>query len=230
MARNLVLQVGLAQVEQRLPRHRRVLHAVFLGHQRQDGIHQRRFARGRTRLDDHGQGLVQQTAGRGQVADELVGGLTDDPAALEVLQDAIEQVRVSQKRHRGLPLFVAQLGAIGLVVACRLELLVLQLLELEQDAAEVPLDDLLVDGQLVRSHRHVLSPLACGVELQAIDVEARALTGTQHVDAHDLEGGVLAETANAPGSIAELEHDLVVPVGSRDRRVCWDGACGFGRW
>ena len=94
--------------------------------------------RRRARLDDHGQRLVELARDGRQVADELVRLLADDAAALEVGEDAVEQLRVAQQlerrlaspRRRASTVFVLRLEGLP-------DLLLLQLLELQQHLAEV---------------------------------------------------------------------------------------------
>jgi hypothetical protein len=50
---NLVPQILLAHVEERLSGHCRVLHLLLLGNKSQHRVHQRRIAGGRARLDHH---------------------------------------------------------------------------------------------------------------------------------------------------------------------------------
>ena len=84
----LVLEVGLAHVEQALAGHGAVLDALFLGHEGQDGVHQAALACGAAGLDHHGQGAVEFAADGSQIPHQLVGGFAYHARGLEVGQDA----------------------------------------------------------------------------------------------------------------------------------------------
>ena len=101
MASTLCLRSGFAHVKQRLPGHRRVLHALLLGQQRQHRFHERRFSCGGTGLHQDGQRRFQEPRSHRQIAHQLVGLLAHYAAPLEVHQDASEQLRIAQELERG---------------------------------------------------------------------------------------------------------------------------------
>ena len=85
-----MLQVRLAHVEERLARHRRVLHPLLLRHEGQHRLHERATSPPPScdwMID--GERLLELARDRREVADELVGLLAHDAAPLEVLEDAV---------------------------------------------------------------------------------------------------------------------------------------------
>lgn len=94
---DLVLEIGLAEVEETLAGHCRVGDAHLFGHHLKHRFHQRRFARRAGGLDQHGQEFIELAAHAGEVADEKIRGLADDPAAREVIHQALDQVRITQE-------------------------------------------------------------------------------------------------------------------------------------
>ena len=89
-------------------------------------------------------GFVQLARDRRQIAHELVGLLADHAAALEVSEDAVEQLRIAQQCQRRRSLFVAHrrlllaFGASAFWICSSL-----QFLQLQQHLAEVALTRLL---------------------------------------------------------------------------------------
>jgi len=81
-------------------------------------------------LDDDGERIFELPRHRGQVAHELVRDLADHAAALEVVEDPIEQVRRTQERQGLVLLTLAHLDDRRLLLKERLVVRVLQLLEL----------------------------------------------------------------------------------------------------
>ena len=163
----------LGEVEERHAGQRRVLLALFLGHEIQDGFHQARLPRGRAGLEDHGERPVELAGGGGQVADEFVRLLAHDAAAGEVVEDAVEEIRVSQEPHRLLGvLCVHEDGA-----RFRLERLrdrfLLQLLGAPEHRAQVVLDHALLDAQLERRLALEDGARTSRIEIEGVDEEAR---------------------------------------------------------
>ena len=93
---HLVPEIGFSHVKKRLPRHGRVLHPVFFRHERKDRIHQQALAGGRTRLHDHGKRRLQASRHGRKIPGELIRFLAHHAAAGEVLENAVEQVRIFQ--------------------------------------------------------------------------------------------------------------------------------------
>ena len=98
--------------------------------------------------------------------------LADDAAGLEVGEDAVEQLGIAQQRERGFALVAAhrdRLDRFGLQHLA--DLLVLQLLELEQYAAQIGLERVVGELQLDCSLGDVARPLLGRVQIERIDVE-----------------------------------------------------------
>jgi len=96
---DLVLQVGFAEVVQGLPRHRRVLDPLLLREEREHGVHERRLARRARTLDYDRQRPLQEPRHAGQVRQERVVFLPDNPRLVERCPKPANQVRGSQPRQ-----------------------------------------------------------------------------------------------------------------------------------
>ena len=104
-------------------------------------------------------------------SDELVGALADEPAAFEVRDRPLEELRIAQELERGLLLFGRELG---LRLARRLaEALLLDVLEREQELAQIALDQLLAKAQLLGGLLDVGRPLPGAIEVERVDEIAR---------------------------------------------------------
>ena len=147
---DLVLELGGAHVKERLAGHRRVLDALLVRDQRQDRLHERRLAGGGRALDEDGERLVELARHGGQVAHQLVGLLADDAAALEVGEDALQEIGRLQQDERLGTLLVGHRDGVVLRLVHRTAALVDDLLQLVEDLAEVALDDGVVDAELDR--------------------------------------------------------------------------------
>jgi hypothetical protein len=224
---DLVSQVRLAHVEERLARHRRVLDALLFRHEGQDGLHQRRLPRGRTRLDHHGERLFQLPRHRGQVAHELVRLLAHHAAAGEVGEDAALQAGIAQQRKRGLALVVVQLDGLLLRLRRLLDLLLLQSFQAEQHLAEVLLHHPLLEAELAGGLGEVGLAMSRRVEVERVHVEALALARHERVHAQRIKARVLRESADAPAAIAERHHELLAAL-FRRRRLGRRGGLGSG--
>jgi hypothetical protein len=205
---HLVPQVALAHVEERLTGHRRVLHPLLVGDEGQDGVHERRLPGRRRALDDDRERLVELSRHRAEVADQLVRLLADHAAAGEVDQDAREEARVAEELERRLGLFVGQRDRLVGRLLCLGDLLLLQVLEREQDLAEVALDDVLLDPELAGGLADEDLTLARRVEVERVDEEGLAARREQ-VDPQLLEREVLRQAADPIAPVAESEDDLL---------------------
>jgi len=78
--KDLVFEVGLSHVEERLTRHGRVLDPVFRRDEGEHGVHQGRLAGGRGGLDHDAEGLGEFPRHCRQIRHELVGVLADQAA------------------------------------------------------------------------------------------------------------------------------------------------------
>ena len=171
MARILCLRLRLAHVEEGLAGHGRVFDLVLRRHEGQHRFHEGRLAGRRGRLDDDGQGLVELARDGGQVADQFVGGLADD---LEVGDDAVEQMRIAQQVQGGLFVLGGHEWLHILGRGHRLDVLVLQFLQLEQHAAQVGFDGVLLDGQFAGGLADEAAALLGGVEVEGVHEQAAA--------------------------------------------------------
>ena len=124
------------------------------------------------RLENHGERPVELPGCCGQVPDELVRLLAHDAAAREVVEDAVEEVRVTEEPHR----LFGVLGVHEDGARFRLERLrdrfLLQLLGAPQDRAQVVLDDALLDAHLERRLALEDRAGASRVEIEGVDEEA----------------------------------------------------------
>ena len=170
---HLVPQVEVAHVEQRLPRHRRVLHLFLVGDEGEDRFHQRRLARCRRRLDDDGERIVELARHRREQADELVDVLADDATTIEVVEDAIQEVRRAQEHQRFGDVVVGHLGRRRRPGRQRTTHRgVVLLFAQQQHAAEVALQRFLVDAEFLARLFHEDAALTRGVEVDGIDEES----------------------------------------------------------
>ena len=121
----LILEVGLAHVEERLPGHRGVLNPLLVGQEREYRLHERAFASGGRRLHDHRKRRIQMPRDDAQIADELVRLLAHHAAPREVLDDAVEQLRIAQQLQCCRPILRADLNLFILRLQSLFDLLVL---------------------------------------------------------------------------------------------------------
>ena len=213
---DLVLELGLAHVEQALPGHGAVLDAFFLGHEGQHGVHQAALAGGRAGLHHHGQGGGELAADGCQVAHELVAGFAHQTHSVEVGQDAREQVGGAQP---GLGL---RLLGIAHHRGGRLDLerghhaLGLQGFQLQQHAAQVVFDDFFTHGQLARGLHDVGAARTRRVQVEGIDVidlggrVVTVLAADQHIDLQCLVREVLGQAPDAVAALAKVQEDFIV--------------------
>ena len=206
---HLVLQVGFSHVEQGLTRERRELHALFFGHEGEHRIHQAGLAGCAAALDDHAQGAVELARGRGQVAHQLVHALADHAASLEAVEDVREQLGALEQGECRFALGLAHRGHLRLDLGRGLDAVLLQRFELEQDAPEVGLEQLVAHSQLLRCRREVVRAMARAVQVHGVHVVGLA-RGHQQVDLHRLEREVLGQAAHAVAALAERQHHLVI--------------------
>ena len=110
--------------------------------QRQHGLHERRLARRRGRLDDDRERLVQQPRHRAEVADQHVDAFAHDAARRRVLGDELPQARVAQERAGLLQERRREVRRGLLRRGLRLKPRLLQFLELAEHLAEIALQEL----------------------------------------------------------------------------------------
>ena len=164
--------LALAEVEERLPREGRVLLALLLRDEAEDGFHEGRLPRRRAGLDDDGQRLVELSRDGREVGRELVGVLADEAAGLEVFEDAGEEVRVTEEGEGLGRLLFAEEDGLLLRLERLADALLLKLLGVAQELAEVALDRLVDQPQLVRGLLLEGGALARRVEVEGVDEEA----------------------------------------------------------
>jgi hypothetical protein len=173
---DLVREVVLAHVEERLPGHRRVLDPLLVGEEGEHRLHERGLARRRRALDHDRERLLELARDRRQIPDELVGLLADHARALEVGQDAIEELGVEQELERRGALRPGDRRRRRLLRrGRRRDRLLLELLELDEHAAEIALDDLGLEPELVARLLDEERPRPRAVEVERVDEEG-ALT------------------------------------------------------
>ncbi len=206
---DFVFEIRFAHVEQRLPRHGRVLHALFFGHQGEHRFHQRRFPGRRAGLHGHRKRPIEQPRHGREIGDAFVGFLTDHVAPRKVLHDAIEQPWIFEKLERGGAVFFRHRDFRLLWFERLADLFVLQLFELQQHATEVVLDDFFVDAHLDCRLFDERGALVRRVEIERIDVE-RIVTRRKHVDFYYIVAEILRETAHAVAAIGLRDDDLIV--------------------
>ena len=210
----LVGEIRLAQVEEGLARDRRVRHPLVGREHRQQRVHQRRLPRRRGALDQHRQRLVELAGDGGEVADQRVGRLADQPAPRDIGDDGVQQVRIGEQLERGRPLGVGQLDRLGLGREGRADQLVLALLAGQQQRGEIALEDLGGELELLGGLPHEAGALARGVEIERVEVQARAPRHTQR-DLEAVVAQIAPEPAHAVLPIAERDAEI---VGARVRR------------
>ena len=92
----LVGEIRLPEVEERLARHRRVGDPLVGRDHRQQRVHERRLPRRRGALDQHRQRLVELAGDGRQISDQRVRRLAHQPAPRDVGDDPVQQVRVGE--------------------------------------------------------------------------------------------------------------------------------------
>ena len=225
--------LALAEVEERLPRQSRVLLALFLRDEAEDGFHERRLPRRRAGLDDDGERLVELSRDGREVGRELVGVLADEAAGLEVFEDAGEELRVPQEGEGLRRLLFAEEDGLLLRLERLPDALLLKLLGAAQELAEVALDRLFDQAQLVRGLLLEGGALTGRVEIEGVDEEAGerrrrreeglglgAFASDEDVELQDAPGEVLSKAPQAVAAITQEEDDLV-EVGGGLRGCGW---------
>ena len=100
----------------------------------------------------------------------------------------------------------------------------MQLLELEQYAAQIGLEHVLAELQLDCGLGDVARSVLGRVQIERVDVEQLA-AGCQYVDLHELIGQILLQAAHAIAALTKLHRDLVVFDVGGDVGA---GRCGIG--
>ena len=199
----LVGQIGLPHVEEALAGHRRVGHPLLGRHQLENRIEQRGLARGRGGLDDHRQRLGELAARRGEIPGEGVDLLADHAGAVEVGDDALQELRVPEQLERLALLFGRERRR---RLALRLERAadrhVLEDLQLAVELGEVGLDHRLLDLQLERRLLDEGPPLLGRHQVDRVDEEDVA-PGHPHQHLQALVGEVLLPAPHPVAPVAE---------------------------
>ncbi|WP_438853248.1 recombinase family protein [Brevundimonas nasdae] len=139
----LVLQVRLAEVEQRLPRHGRIGDALLVRDQVHHRVHQGALSGGAGGLDQHRQRPVLLAAKPGKIDGQGVVRLADHAAGLNVSGDPIQQPRCLQPgQSLGLLGHSHRRAGLGLSRLRRRQPLLMHRLQLQQHQAQVALDRL----------------------------------------------------------------------------------------
>ena len=206
---DLVGEIRLAHVEEALPRHRRVGHPLLLGHQIENRVHQGGLARGRARLEDDGERVVELAADGREVADQLVRLLAHDAAAGEVLEDSLQEPRVLEEVERLGPLLGRERDRRRLGLERAADLLLLELLELQEHAPQVLLHDVLGDVELLGRLVEEGHPLAGRVEVQRVHVEAGLRPAREDVHPQDVVGHVLRQAPDPVAPVPQADHHLL---------------------
>ncbi|TPW19835.1 MAG: hypothetical protein FD126_2290 [Elusimicrobia bacterium] len=219
---DFVGEVGLAHVEEGLAGHSGELLAVLRGDEVEDSVHEGGLAGGGGGLDDDGQGVLELSGDGADVAGELVGVLADAAAGGVVCEDAIDEVGIAQEGEGLFALGVGH-GGRGWGGFCgALEGVVLEFLELEEDEAEVGVDEGLGAVEFECGGLDEGGALPGLEEVEGVDVEAGTGIGAdQEVDAQGIEGGVLGEATGAVAAIADLEAGLVGVDGDAEFGGSW---------
>ena len=87
--KDLVLEIGLAEVVEGLACHGGVFDLFFFGEELEDGFHEGAFACGTGALDDDGERFGELARDAGEVGGEFVGALADYSAGVEGLRDVV---------------------------------------------------------------------------------------------------------------------------------------------
>ena len=212
---DLVLEVAFADVEQALPGHRAVVHALAFRHQRQQRVHERALA-GRTRgLDQDRERLFQQPRGHRQIPHQRIGAFADHADGFHVGRDALDKIQIAQQGEaRG---FLGGSECRRLVRSVWLQRPTdrgfLQRLQRDHQRGQVAGDDRLGDAQLQRRRFDERSALPRLIQVQRVQVQVLAGTQAQCHLQH-LGREVAGQAAHAIAARAATEPD-VVPAGNR---------------
>ena len=220
--------LALAEVEERLARQRRVLLALLFRHEAEDGLHEGRLAGGGAGLDDDGERLVELSRDGREVGRELVRLFADEAERLEVFEDAGQEVGRAEEVEGLAALLLGHRRGRHLRLERLPDALLLEVLGLPQELAEVTLDGLLGEAQLVRGLLLEGGALAGRVEVEGVDEEAGerrrgreeglglgAFAGDEDVELQDAPGEVLLQAPQAVAAITERDEDLVGVGGRR---------------
>ncbi|OQC68361.1 MAG: hypothetical protein BWX48_00069 [Verrucomicrobia bacterium ADurb.Bin006] len=173
---DFVFQIRLAQVVERLARHRGVFDALLLREERQHRVHQRGFARRAGALDDDGQRPFQLAAHARKIGHERVGFLADDARLMKRLAQTRNQIWLAQPGQRRVAFLRCERHRRGDVLRW-LRQFRLRLLDGEQQARNVALQQ--VGGESRFFRRALNEAAALRVAAQVNLVEVKAFTGAQ---------------------------------------------------
>jgi len=186
------------------------VHAFAFGHQRQQCVHHRRFARRRRALDQDRQRLIQLARHARQIPDQRRAVLADHADRGHVGDDAVYQVGIAQQRKGFGGVALGQRWHDGgLRRRSRFDFGVLQGFELEQELAQVALDHAFLDAQLQVRLLDEHCPHLGLIQVERIDVHP-AFVRCQHVDLEYVEGEILLQAPDAIAPLAEAQHDIVL--------------------
>ncbi len=204
---DLVGQVGLAHVEEGLAGECGELDPILGGDEIEDGVHEGGLAGSGGGLHDEGQGAVEFSADGGDVAQELVGLFADDACGLEVGEDAIDEAGVTEELEGGGAFFVTHGGRCGGLGLQRfLDQGVLQVLECEEECAQVVVDEVGGDAELGGGGLLEGDALSGLEEIEGVGVEA-GIGAHPEVDAEESEGSVGGQSPNSVGAVAAGEGE-----------------------
>ncbi len=230
---HLVLHAGFAKVKQALSRHRRVLHPLGLGHQRQHCVHQRALARRARALDQDRQWLVQLARHARQIRHQRIAGLANNACGFDIGDDALDQIRRFQQRQRGFQLLRRQCRRClfeSLRFQLRADQLVLALFNHAQQFAQIAAQHVLRQPEFDRRLLQPPAALLRRVQLHRVDVERITALGFQpHPEL--LVTGVLLDPAHRVRAITECQAQLTA-FGDLDRDFwcCRRHAIGGQLW
>ena len=140
-----------------------------------------------------------------------------------MLRDERHQVRIGQEGHRGGVIFLAHAGhRRGLRLGGAADVGVLEVFELEQDAAEVALEDVFALVGFGGGFAQEALALFGAEEVSRVQVEALA-AGEADLHAEGFKAEVLGKAPDAPEAVGEGEGDVITfdlgrEVGGFNRR------------
>jgi hypothetical protein len=189
-----------------LTRHRGVFDAFFFGEHREDRFHEGGLS-GRARaLNDDSERTTKETAGAGQITDESIGPLPHHAAGFEVLSDALDELRVSQKlfgfltfdrRHFNFR-FAFFFG----------EAVLLQAFERKEKLAEIALDDLFIEFGFSGGAFDKLAPLEVMTKVDLIEMEEVVMPKTKR-DFERFKPGVSLQAAHPITPITDNDFPML---------------------
>ncbi|OQC68388.1 MAG: hypothetical protein BWX48_00059 [Verrucomicrobia bacterium ADurb.Bin006] len=217
---DFVFEVRLAQVVERLARHRGVFDALLLREERQHRVHERRLARRAGALDDDGQRPFQLARHARQIRNERVGFLADDARLMERLAQAGNQVRLAQPLQRRFA-FLRRERHRRRDVLRWLRQFRLRLLDREQQTAHVALEQVGQQSGFLGGAFDEAAALRVAAQIHLVEV--KAFTGAQSQrNFQRVRAEGFLQARNAILAAFDVHEPCIAALFQRRRRGrCW---------